>query len=372
VTTFDRYLLRSFAHVFSVCFIAMFGLIVVIDLLENLDDFLAKNDGGAAGLLENIGRYYGYQSLFFLDRGGPTLAVLTVMVVLLLFRRSGELRPMLAAGVPMYRLLLPLLAATAGVSGLLVLNQELVIPRIAHAAFDSRGGAAQSALRVEPIYDRETRISIDGRTLRLAERTIEQAEFVLPTPSVAANLTILKARVAIHRSARNDRPAGWLLRDVEPAWADLPLTRFGQQVVLATDQPNEIFVTTAVTCDQLYKRNSSYTLLSSSELWRRINSPAVGLVSAQRLVVHLHTRFLQPLLNVVVVLLILPLMVRRESQGMVIDSATCMAVLAVMLVVSQAAQYAGQMRWLTPDLVAWIPVLVGGTAAAWCAAGIES
>lgn len=371
--TFDRYLFRSFAHVFCVCFIATFGLVVVIDLLENIDDFLAKNgDRGHAQLVQTIVQYYAYQSLFFLDRAGPTLAVIGVMVVLILFQRSGELHPLLAAGVPMYRVLRPLIVATVCVTGFLVLNQELVIPRIAHAAFESRGGSAGSDLHVEPVYDYATRISIYGRRLRLSERIIEQAEFVLPAPGITSDLTTLKAKQAVQCAATADRPAGWLLKGASPSWSALNLTEQGRDVVLPLPAADELFVVTAVSCDQLYKRNSSYTLLSTAELIERIHSPAFGLVSAHQLSVHLHARFMQPALTLIAVLLVLPLMVRRESPGLVVDSAVCAAVLAVNFGVAQGCQFLGQARVAPPDLAAWAPVVFGGTLAAWLSGRIRT
>jgi lipopolysaccharide export system permease protein len=364
--TFDRYLLRSYAHVFAVSFIALYGLVVIVDLLENLDDFLARNaDGSTWKLLENIGEFYGYQSLFFLDRAGGILSLLAVVIVLILFQRSGELHPLLAAGIPMYRVLLPLVFAAAGVGGLLMLNQELIIPRIAYAAYKARGGVDSAEVRVEPIYDHASRISIDGRRLQLAERMIEQAEFVLPTPTIAGDLTILKATRAIHRSAKRGRPSGWLLQDVSPRWSELSLTERGQELVLPGSRPEDVFIVTAVTCDQLYKRNSSYTMLSSQELLRRIHSPAFGLVSVQRLVVHLHSRFVQPLLGVISVLIVLPLMVRRESRGLVVDCAVSGAALGLLIGLTQGCLFLAQMRLMPPDLAAWIPVISGGTFAAW-------
>lgn len=371
--TFDRYLLRSFWHVFTTCFIAMFGLMIVIDLLENLDEFLANSDSsGSLGLLENISRYYAYQSIFFLDRAGASLTVISVVVVLILFQRSGELYPLLAAGIPMYRVLLPLVCAAVCVNGFLVANQELVIPRIAHAAYDSRGGNDSQEVRVEPVYDYASRISINGHRLLLSQRTIEGAEFVLPAPTIVGSMETIEAKRAIHRSAKRGRPAGWILEDVSKTFSELPLTEFGRELVLPGQGPNDLFIVTAVTCDQLYRRNSSFTLLSTQELLKRVHSPAFGVVSAQRLVAHLHARFVQPLLNVICVLLIIPLMVRRESVGVVADSAVSATVLASLFVLGQVCAYMGQMQWVGPDVAAWIPVIAGGSWAAWLSGLIRS
>ena len=364
--TYDRYLLRSFAHVFIVCFIAMFGLMVVIDLLENLDEFLNQNaDSGVQALLETIARYYACQSILFLDRAGPSLTLIAVVVVLILFQRSGELYPMLAAGIPMFRVLLPLVFAAGCVSGLLVLNQELVIPRIAHSGIESRGGAGASDVRVEPVYDYASRISINGRRMRLSQRSIEDAEFVLPAPTIVGAMGTVKSPRAIHRSAKNGRPAGWILEDVSTPWSELSLTADGKRVVLLGPRPQDLFIVTAVTCDQLYKRNSSFTMLSTQELLRRVQSPAFGTMSSQRLVAYLHSRFVQPLMNVISVLLVIPLMVRRESTGLVADSAVSATILGTMFGLTQASLYCGQVQLIPADLAAWIPVVIGGSWAAW-------
>jgi len=39
MTTFDRYLLRRYWHVFGVGFLALFGLYFVIDIFNNLTEF---------------------------------------------------------------------------------------------------------------------------------------------------------------------------------------------------------------------------------------------------------------------------------------------------------------------------------------------
>lgn len=366
--TFDRYLLRSFAHVFTTCFLALFGLMVIIDLLENLDDFLARNaeqSGGPMGLLQSIGTFYAMQSIFFIDRAGPALLVITVMVVLILFQRSGELHPLLAAGVPMYRVLLPIIGGAAVVSTALSLNQEYVIPQFAHAAFAARGGGDSAKIRVESIYDNASRIQIDGRNLKMAEKTIEDAVFVLPPHSIAHDLTILKATRAVHCPATAERKAGWKLYGVKPRYRELELTEVGLKVIHPGDGEDEAFVVTAVTCDLLYKRGSSYAFLSTRELMDRIHSPAFGAETVHRLIVHLHGRFVQPLLNIITVLLIIPLMVRRESTGLVADAALCAGVLAVFFGSVYGAAYLGQVHQIAPDMAAWIPVVVGGGMSAW-------
>jgi lipopolysaccharide export system permease protein len=363
--TFDRYLLRSFWHTFAVCFATLFGLVVVIDLFENLDEFILRNeDQGLVRLLERIGWYYGYQSILFLDKAGPALTIISVAVVLILFQRSGEFYPLLAAGVSMRRVLFPLIIATFGLNFLLVMNQELIVPRFADAAATGRGVSSQNAPGVEAAYDHATRIQIHGKKLIPAKRTVEHAEFVLPAPDLVRELTILKAEKAIFRRGRGDRPTGWYLKQTEPAFADLPLTERGAMFLHDAPQVDGVFVATDLTPDQLYKRTTSYAMLSSSELLRRIRNPAFGMVSAHRLVLHLHTRLVQPLLNLIAVLITIPLMVRRESVSLVVDAGLCAGLQGVMFGVLQLCQFLGGNLIIAPDLAAWLPVIICGSIAA--------
>lgn len=373
--TYDRYLLRSFFYVFLVCLTSTLGLFVVIDLCENLDAFLSKNgDQGTLSLLMSIGECYAYQSIFFLDRAGPVLTIVSVMVVLILLQRNGELHPLLSAGIPMYRVLAPLVAGSAGFSALFILNQEFVIPGIAHAAFEERGEGGSTKHQVESITDHSTRISIDGQKVRLGDRTVENAVFVLPAPLVTTEITILEAATAKFFPAKGNRPDGWLLRDVKPAPSEIDrrLTVRGRELVMLSDGSPHAFVATSVTCDQLFKRNSSFSLLSTSELLDRIHSPAMGMVSIHRLVLHLHSRMVQPLLNLIAVLITIPLMVRRESPGLVADSALCGIVLALVFGLTQASQVLGTNQIIPADLAAWLPVVLGGTVAAWLSGVIRS
>lgn len=373
--TYDRYLLRSFLYVFAVCLTSTLGLFVIIDLCENLDGFLDRNaDRGTAMLLWTIGQCYAFQSIFFLDRAGPSLTVVSVMVVLVLLQRSGELYPLLAAGIPMYRVLAPLIAGSAAFSALFALNQEFVVPQIAYAAFEQRGEAGSTKHQVESFTDHSTRISIDGQGVRLADRTVDQAVFVLPAPTIVNQITILETPSAKYYPARGSRPAGWLLRNVQPIPDEIErrLTERGRELVLLQQDSRHAFVATSVTCDQLFKRNSSFSLLSTPELIDRIHSPAMGLVSIHRLVLHLHSRLVQPLLNVIAVLIAIPLMVRRESPGLVADSALCGFVLALVFGLIQVSQVLGAGQIVPADLAAWIPVVLGGTIAAWLSGVIQS
>lgn len=374
--TYDRYLLRSFIHTFGVCFVATFGLVAVIDLFENLDELLKQNgNDGTMALVWMIVKLNGYRSILFLDRAGPSLMIITVMTVLILLQRSGELHPLLAAGIPMYRILRPVIIACVALNSVLMFNQELLVPRVVFLEHEIRHKNDPSQSQVESVTDHSTQIWIDGDRVRVAERTIDRAVFALPWPTLVNEFTILEAETAKYFPASKKLPAGWLLQNVTtPPLADVArnLTDEGRKLVRIRRGKPDVFVVSAITCDQLFRRSTSFTSLSTPELLDRIQCPAFGLVSVHRLVLYVHSRFMQPLINMIAVLLTIPLMVRRESPGLVADSSLCGFVLAMLFALTQGFQSLGATHVIPPDLAAWGPVVIGGTLSAWLSGVIRT
>src|SRR5262245_19481079 len=130
MTIFDRYLLRRYAYVFAIGYMALFGLYFVIDVFTNVSDFLDQ-PGGTLLMLVEMARYYAYRACYFLGVVGGTMEVIAAMVALALVQRHGELNPVLSAGISTFRLIRPLVIGAVLVNVIIVLNQELVIPRIA-------------------------------------------------------------------------------------------------------------------------------------------------------------------------------------------------------------------------------------------------
>lgn len=361
-TTFDRYLIARYLQIFVILFVSMFGLFVVIDGFSNVDEF-QEHSASAWNLLTRMASYYSYQSTMFLDMCGPILTVIDAMIVFSLLVRNSELQPILAAGVPTWRLLVPVVISTAAVNGLMTANQELVIPRIADILQTPRDSLMKGATEIEPLTDPSSGIHIDGQELSLNPQLIKNAQFVLP-PDVAQEMTTLKAAEAVYYAATAGHPAGWLMKNVETPFSQLTLTEEGRKLVLGMQQPKQIFIVSELSFDLLYNRLQSSKLISTAELIRRLQSPAFGQATV-RLSQHLHARLVRPLANILAALLAIPLILRKESRGLITNMALSAAVLTAMLGLSEAVAYCGKTGSVAPELAAWIPIFVTGTLFAW-------
>jgi lipopolysaccharide export system permease protein len=372
VTLFDRYLLKRFCYVFAVGFVATYGLYIVFDAFSNADDFQERaGTSGNLGMLLSMAEHYVVHAFAFFDLVGAILIVLAVMAVFALLLRQSELYPILSAGIPTWRLAVPVLVGSMGVILAMTVNQELIIPSLADRLRAPRG-THQTAFEVQTTRDLVRNIQISGSQLFLDSRQIENAEFLLPVPSLVSEPATLRSTTAIQVAAGRNRPAGWLLKDVKPAFESLALTRDGQQCVFRSPDGRDIFVATDVTVDQLYNRSASYKFLSTASLIRRIQNPVLGRASIRNQKKHLHERLTKPLLVLISVLVTIPLTLRRESRGLLMNMATCTGVLGVLFVLAQSSIYLERLGGVSFDMAAWIPVVVSGACGAWVSGSVQT
>ena len=365
-TTFDRHLFHRFLYAFAVLFIASVGLYAVVDGFMNLDDFQkAARDDGSAALLLVMAKHYVVQSSMLLDLLGPTVAVLAVMATLGLVKKHGELHPLLAAGVPTYRICMPFVWGMVAVNGLMFANGEIVIPRIANQLQTTKSDVTDDSQPVDSQYDSQTRVHISAASVRLSDRTLLHPDFILPSPEMVDDQQVISAESARYYGARGQMPAGWLLKGPSPRFEALHLSENGQQQVFGDQSTGDVFIASSVSPAQLYNRGGSYRYLTTRDLIKRIQIPAGSGASARALIMHLHSRLTRPVITLIGVFLVVPLIARREKMSLVQNVAICMATLGVVYGMSLAGTMLGQAAVLKPEIAAWGPLLFGGALCAW-------
>ncbi|MFM9965214.1 MAG: LptF/LptG family permease [Planctomycetaceae bacterium] len=366
MTTFDRYLLGRFWHVFGIGYFATVGLFVVFDGFTNIDAFQDRA-GGASGLvvLARMAEFYAYQSLVMFEMVGPILTVIATMVVFALLLKNRELHPILSAGVPAVRLVVPMLIGTMVVNGLLMFNQEVLLPAVADELLKPMGASAQDTQRVYVRRDFSSQVEISGEGLILTQHKLLKPEFLLPAPEINSEITTLRAEHAIYQRKTKQRPAGWHLTQATPDFDDLRLTSAGQKVVLPLTEPGHLFVVTDVGSEQLSGMVSAYRYQSSWELVERLRNPSFSTITARSQVLHLHERMTRPLGNLLAVCLAVPMVLRRESFSIITNLAVCCGMMLVLMALVQTCNYLGRIHWLSLDFAIWLPIIVCGGLVAW-------
>ena len=128
--TLDRYIIRSFVSSLVLWFAVLMSLRIVIDLFVNMDEF-AKLGKPFGEILGDITTYYGYQSVVYVVELGGVIIVAAAAFTMARMNHTNELTAMLASGVSMHRVVWPIVLCAMLMGGLLILDQELVVPGVA-------------------------------------------------------------------------------------------------------------------------------------------------------------------------------------------------------------------------------------------------
>jgi lipopolysaccharide export system permease protein len=360
----DRYMLRQFIQTFLVCYLSLTGLYIVFDAFTNLDGFLRSAEK-SGGLLALFASFYGYQSIMFFDRTSGLLTLVAAMFTVAWIQRHNEMTALLAAGVPRLRIVRPIIYAGVAISVLAAASRELLIPQfreqLSRRSQDLVGDIAQN---MRPCYDNQTGVLIRGKATYGERRRIAEPSFMMP-PGLHDYGKQIVADDAFYRPAEDDRPSGYLLSGVrEPKGLDAraSLSYRGQPLLITHRdapqwlQPGECFVASEVTFEQVTGGQAFKQFAATSELIAGLRNPSLDFGADVR--VAIHGRIVQPLLDITLLFLGLPLVVTRYSRNVFVAIGLCLVVVTVFLLTVIGLQYLGGVCLIGPALAAWAPLLL--------------
>jgi lipopolysaccharide export system permease protein len=359
----DRYLLHQFVQVFIICWCSLTGLYIVFDAFSNLDEFMryAEKQGN---LLELMASFYAYKSIYFFDRTSAVLAMIAAMFTVTWIQRHHEMTALMAAGITRKRIIVPVIVAAVCVSGLSAVNREVVIPRLrtelARNPKDLMGDAAQE---LRPRYDNTTDILFRGQQTYANEMRIHNPSFLLPS-SIDADGRQIAGTDCYYQLADAQHPSGYLFKGVTQPLEMLKepsLGLKGRTVVftphsatwLAADQ---CFVASEVSFEQLCGGQAWRQFSSMVDLIAGLHNPSLDFGADIR--VAIHSRMVQPLLDITLLFLGLPLVLSRENRNMFAAIGLCVVLVAGFMLLVLAFQYAGSSYLLDPALASWMPLMI--------------
>lgn len=364
----DRYMLRQFVQTFLICYFSLTGLFIVFDAFANLDEFLrcAENEGG---LLVLLWSHYSYQSIAFFDRSSALLVLVAAMFVVTWIQRHNEMTALQAAGVSRVRVIRPVIIAAAVITLLAAVNRELLLPhfreQLAQRPQDLVGDVAQD---LKPRYDNKTDILLRGSSTFGDKQRIARPNFLLP-PALDQYGSQLIAEDAFYKPPEGDRPAGYLLDKVEKPKglsSSSSLSLAGRPVLITPKdadwlEKDQCFVASDLTFEQLTGGQAWRNYSSTFQLIEGLKNESLDFGANVRVAVH--SRFTQPLLDMTLLFLGVPLVLRREMRNVFIAIGLCAAVVSGFMLVVIAFQHLGSILAISPSLAAWGPLMLFAPAA---------
>ena len=129
--TLDRYIIRSFFFNMVLCLAVVLALRIVMDLFINMDEFaeqFAEQKISFGELVAWVARYYGCNSLvYFTELGGVAIGMAAAFSIARM-NASNELTAMMASGVSLRRVLLPIVICAMLMSVLVAIDREFALP----------------------------------------------------------------------------------------------------------------------------------------------------------------------------------------------------------------------------------------------------
>jgi lipopolysaccharide export system permease protein len=368
----DRYLLRQFVQTFVICVLSLTGLIIVFDSLTNLEDFMRCGQK-AGGFLPFMVQFYGYHSILFFDRTSSLLALVSAMFTVSWIQRHNEMTALLAAGVSRLRIVTPIVAAVAVVSLFTALNREVVIPRcrseLSRGSKDPLGDHPQS---FNPRYDNRTDVLFEGKNTYADQKRIEEPIITFPSTLRKHGKRIVAAN-AFYLPAEGNRPAGYKLVGVrEPRNLESRQSLFMDSrsvLIMPCDapdwlKPDQCFLCSDVDFDQMTGDQIFKQLSSTPELIRALHNQSLDFGADECVAVH--ARIVQPLLDMTLLFLSLPLIARRESRNVFLAMGVSMVVTVVFTLTVICVQELGRIGlFFSPAQAAWVPLIIFVPVAAW-------
>ncbi|HEY2881924.1 MAG TPA: LptF/LptG family permease [Pirellulales bacterium] len=359
----DRYLLRQFIQIFLICFCSLAGLYTVIDAFGNLDDF-QRFAGEHGNLWVIMGSYYGFQTILFFDRTSGMLTLIAAMFTLSLFQRYNELIALQAAGVRKWRVIAPIVIAVVLMAFFAAGNREFIMPRIReHFARNAQDLGGENGRDMLPVTDYKTDIILRGKQTYANRQRINKPAFALPQELGEYGKQLI-ADDAFFQERDDRHPPGYLMTGVNtPHEIDAkPSLKLADEPIILTkhDYPwlnnNECFVVSDVTFELVassadWRRNASLT-----ELVAGLRNPSLNFGADTR--VAIHARPLQPILDVVLLFLGLPLILSRYNRNVFLAIGQCVVLVVGFYMVVLGCQYLGSSYILSPALGAWLPMLI--------------
>jgi len=380
MTRIDRYILFLFLRVVVICFCCLIGLLVVVHAFTNLDEFIAF--GKARGsILRALAEYYGPYSIALLDKFGAMLALMAMMFVVSWLKRTNELTSMMAAGISPRRILIYPIIASGVFFAALAVNREWVIPQYEEMLGKNPQDLSEGHMRpVKPTYDGKNGILIGGRSMSISNRMIVEPIFRMDGFASTATKQII-AKEAYYKKATDTHPTGFLMvavraptnlsntpsvRNVDPSASSEPTTTtttVDNNFALFTPkenpwlQPDQCFIKTDIEFGELRGGSGWKQYASTLDMIERLRSPASHYGDDLRVTVH--SRFVQPIMDMTLLMIGLPIVLKRQDRHLFYIAGVTLATVGGFMAITMGIQVAaGAGLWISPFFGAWLPVLL--------------
>ena len=257
----------------------------------------------------------------------------------------------MASGVSLQRVAMPFVGVVFGLSLLQLLNQELVLPKMAPLLLREYGQIGQHA-----VAEFEVQFTADSEGNLLQAPSFDPNTSTLKSPTFLErnDRGITTRRIAADPAVWDESHKAWKLTNARA----IRLRELGEGEIAAATPPEVVeFYPSSITPQVLIVRRHSQfaSMLSMDQIRDMLRTP--GVTDEAALKRHLYSRFASVLVNFLVLLISLPALLLREPANLLIQSVKC-ATLSIPAMIGAAIGMMVQLPGIAPAVGVFLPVLV--------------
>ena len=356
--TLDRYIAKNFLNGYLIALGVMIGMFLTVDLFLNLDEFAENTDQGLMTVLHSIGVYYAVRSVLWFRELGGMIIVIAAVFSLARLTRNNELIAIMASGVSLKRILAPILFLALFLTGIQVIDQEFVIPRLSGELTRK-----QDQLPGQASYDLWFLADNHGSLVSCQryeenDQTMYHPLIILRQPQ-QDDVWRVVGRIHAARAEYDSVRRGWILHDgqlLEAPQGD------AEQAAQAKSEPVDFYATELTPEELPLRRQEGFkSLLNLRQLVQMEQSPGTRVTELADIAVQKHSRITAPIINIIMLMIALPVLVCRDPRNMktaiLISFLTTAACFTTAFLCSLYATevFFGQVR---PALFSWLPIFI--------------
>lgn len=344
----DRYLVRGFLAALLYCLLLFMMLFIVIDVFNNLEDFLKHSIN-----MRIILTYYLYSSPFILVQIVPVAALVAVLFVLGNLNRHHEIVAMKACGVSGFHILAPYLFMGVLLSFAILLVNENLVPKASLTSRAIMEGLIEKgrkkleerSLANVTVYGHDGRM-VYAREYEILKKTLYDVVLLEDNP---------------HRPLQMKMSA-------KSAWFDGSQWNFGEVIRYKADRRGELIgepeylQTLAMDLEfkpeDFLRETSQIDFMNSKELRERLSRlQGISKKLIQRLAVDYHYKIAFPFVCLVVMLIGAPLAM-RSTRGAAVGIGTSFLIVMMYYAMVSVCLALGKGGFLPPAFAAWFANLL--------------
>jgi lipopolysaccharide export system permease protein len=358
----DKYIAKNFLIGYGIAFLVLMGMRIIIDLFVNIDEFTEHSELSSLEVLHNVFLYYcQHSTLYFRDFAG-TITVVAAAFSFGKMVRSNELVAVMASGISLKRAIWPVIILALLLTGVLVIDQEFIIPPLANKLVRSH-----DALPGQESYDVRF-ISDENGSLILSQKyEVETATFYQPTiilrQPLSPGIWQVIGWIGAGKATYNAQTHRWDLYSRDPnsgQWTNHGLLEYQDPEKNA--QPVTSYESDLTPKETPIMCNSEQEELLSLRQLIALTAQSSKIRDLAQLYSQKHFRITEPIINFIMLIISLPVLVCRDPKSMksaiMISFGLTSACFVIVFVSKMLATEQIIFNRVIPEFWAWLPVFI--------------